>query len=122
MNKENLIILFKCILFSIIIFILATILGKIINNLKNYPLPDILLLEGIVLTILGAFSCIGTGSTGLYFKTDRSSNTQFTITDHSGKTKYERDITSIRNILPLSMLNFSLIIGGILIFLTSYII
>lgn len=122
MNKETLTTLLKCVFGGILIFIFAIILSFIVNAIKGYFLSDILLIEGIFLTISGVFSCIGTGSTGFYFKSDKSSNTQFTITDNSGTTKYERDISSIRNILPMSILKFSIIIGGLLTLFISYMI
>lgn len=122
MNKETLTTLIKCVFGGLLIFIFAIILSFIVNSIKSYLISDILLIEGIFLTVIGLFPCIGTGSTGFYFKSDKSSNTQFTITDHSGTTKYERDISSIRNILPMSILKFSIIIGGLLTFFLSYII
>ncbi|MBD7910331.1 hypothetical protein [Clostridium cibarium] len=121
MNGDNLITICKCFILSICICVLTIIIGMIINYIKKYAFVDILFMEGIILTIIGVFSCIGTGSTGLYFKANSNSNTQFTTTDTSGKTKYERDVSSIRNILPLSILKFSLILSGILTCTISFI-
>ncbi|AQM58951.1 hypothetical protein [Clostridium baratii] len=114
MKKENAKSIVKCILIGGVWSILAIIAAIIIKNLKSYSLADIIFCEGILFILIGALSCIGGSSRGLFFKENNTSNVQFTASDLKGNTKYERDNELIRKVLPLSIIKLSLIIGGII--------
>ncbi|MEG1001799.1 hypothetical protein [Clostridium sp.] len=122
MNKSNLITLSKCILIGILFSMLAAFAAVIINNIKNYALVDVVFFEGIVLLVIGVLSCIGGSNRGLFFRENYTSNVQFTTTDLEGNTKYERDNKLIKNILPLSVIKLSLIISGIILIISTFII
>ena len=122
MNKSNVITLSKCILIGILFSILAAIAGVIISKVKVYTLVDVMFFEGIVLLVIGILSCIGGSNRGLFFRENYTSNAHFTTTDLEGNTKYERDNKLIKNILPLSIIKLSLIISGIILIISTFII
>jgi hypothetical protein len=114
MDKEVKTTMLKCGVFGGVVCGLSVVLAIVISNIKSYMFIDVLFLEGIILAVIGALSCVGASSTGLFFRTERSTNVQFTNTDNKGQTKYERDRDLIKKVLPLSMLKIALIIGGVL--------
>jgi hypothetical protein len=122
MNKEVKNSILKSVGFGVGVCIISIILAVIIRNIKKYTFIDVLFLEGIILIIIGALSCVGGSSTGVVFKPGNSTNAQFSITDNKGKSKYERDRNHIRKILPLSILKVSIIIGGILDCILTFVI
>lgn len=95
----------------------------IIRNFKGYELRDVLFVECIIFVIGGVLSSLGGNSMGLSMQGLGQTNAQYIANANLEVTKMEKDKTkNIKTTISVGLSIISLIIGGVLIIVISFII
>ncbi|MGG7179352.1 hypothetical protein ACQPU1_17425 [Clostridium paraputrificum] len=122
MNREKKLKVLKCIAYVIVCSLFLIVISISVSRIKGYSLNNVLFGEGILVLIISLIFGAGVGATGLYFNSRNSSNSQFTVIDNEGVTKFERDMKSIKKPFSITIFKISLIIASFLICCLSFLI
>lgn len=114
----------RCIIWGVVWAIIFIILGFIIVKFSDFNLKDVLFIEGIVLVILGASSCIGGNPLGLSIQAMAQSNAQYAANANLEITRMEKEKNNRTSNLSLrSAFNLvSLVFAGIICIIINYLI
>lgn len=123
MDKSVLKTIGKCAVFGIIWAVLLVGIALIITNFKGYELKDMLFIEGIIFVIGGVLSSLEGNSMGLSMQGLGQTNAQYITNANLQVTKMEKDKTkNIKTTISVGLNTVSLVIGGILVIVISFII
>lgn len=115
-------------MFSIIYLIVGDLLSFILSKYLSSSLQDTTFIVGIVVLVIGVFSIIGGNPNGLSLQGLGLINSQYISLSNLEHTQIERDITNYHENFKnhinfkLTFNSITIILGGILIILSSIII
>lgn len=117
----NIKLLIKYTLWGVIWAVAFIILGFIIKKFSTFSLKDILFVEGILLVIFGAASCIGGNPLGLSIQALGQPNAQYAAYANLEVTRMEREKLSKFNFKTAFNL-ISLVLAGLICIIINFII
>lgn len=117
----NIKLLLKYTFWGVVWAVVFIILGFIIEKLSTFSLKDIFFVEGILLVILGAASCIGGNPLGLSIQALGQTNAQYAAYANLEVTKMEKEKLSKFNFRTAFNL-ISLVLAGVICIVINFII
>lgn len=116
-------LILKSIIWGIAWFGVASIVGLVIVKLaKDKSFENILFIEGIVLIFVGIFASISGDPIGLSLQGAGQNSAQYLSNANLEITKMEREKTNRKLDIALAVSTFSLIIGGAISIIFTFII
>jgi hypothetical protein len=123
MNRNILKTLAKCLIFGVILAIVLYFLGNILTKKDMFKeLESALFFEGIISIIIGLFSAMSGNPNGLSLQGSGSNNAGYISHMNIEVTKHEREKVKVKTDFILGISSLSLIIGGVITIIISYLI
>ena len=121
MKNRIISILIKSILWGLIWFGLAALIGYIITKISpDKSFENILFIEGLVLVFGGIFASISGDPMGLSMQGLGQSNAQYIANANLEVTKMEKEKSGAKIDIGFSLSTFSLLIGGIISVIATF--
>lgn len=123
MNKKNLKNLSKILVISLTSLIIALSLGQFISSFQGCHFRDIIFVEGIAILMMGLFSSIGGNPMSLSLQDFGQINPQWlaNISLETNEIDRKRIVDSCKVTLNVDIINISLMLGGTIILIISFI-
>ena len=120
MNKNN---LSKFLVISLTSIIIALSLGRFISSFQGYHFRDIIFVEGIVILMMGLFSSIGGNPMSLSLQDFGQINPQWlaNVSLETNEIDRKRIVDSCKVTLNIDIINISLMLGGTITLIISFI-
>lgn len=124
MSKKNFMLLLKLILCGLIWFAFSIGIGVLLINIFNFDFKDIIFVEGILLILIGIFSAIGGNAIGASIQGFGQVNAQYIANANLEIIKENQSKTSdiMKTTISIGFSTVSLIIGGILSIILTFIV
>lgn len=123
MKDDRLVILLKSLIWGLMWLIIASILGFIISKIMtSRSFQDILFIEGLVLIFIGIFASISGDPRGISMQGLGQNNAQYINNANLEVARMEKEKVHIRTDIKFALSTFSLVIGGILSVVVTFIV
>lgn len=123
MRDERISLVIKSIIWGLGWFVLAALIGFIIIKLApNKNFKDILFIEGLILIFVGIFASISGDPMGLSMQGLGQSNAQYITNANLEVSKIAKQKANVKINIAFALSTFSLLIGGILSAVITFII
>lgn len=113
---------------SFIVMVFGIFIGMLITRKYDYRFQDVLLIEGILVTIVGFFSITGGNASGINLAAMGQQSSQYAsyqnlkvLEKERNLTKYHKNFTK-HSIIRVTFNGLTIPLGGILIVIISYLI
>ena len=123
MKDDRLVILLKSLIWGLMWLIIASILGFIISkSMTSKSFQDILFIEGLVLIFIGIFASISGDPRGISMQGLGQNNAQYINNANLEVARMEKEKVHIKTDIKFALSTFSLVIGGILSVVVTFIV
>lgn len=122
MKDDRLVILLKSLIWGLMWLIIASILGFIISKIMtSRSFQDILFIEGLVLIFIGIFASISGDPRGISMQGLGQNNAQYINNANLEVARMEKEKVHIKTDIKFALSTFSLVIGGVLSIIVTFI-
>lgn len=123
MKDKRLVILLKSLIWGFMWLIIASIIGYIISkSMTSRSFQDILFIEGLVLIFTGIFASISGDPRGVSMQGLGQNNAQYINNANLEVSRMEQEKVHIKTDIKFALSTFSLVIGGILSVIVTFIV
>lgn len=123
MKDKRLVILLKSLIWGLMWLIIASLIGFIINSsMSSRSFQDILFIEGLLLIFIGIFASISGDPRGVSMQGLGQNNAQYINNANLEVSRMEQEKVHIKTDIKFALSTFSLVIGGILSVVVTFII
>lgn len=122
MNNERIYSFIKSLIWGLGWLVVASLIGFVITKVMTFKsFQDILFIEGIVLIFIGVFASISGDPIGLSMQGLGQNNAQYIANANLEVSKMEKQKVNIKTNIAFALSTFSLVIGGILSIILTFI-